>query len=56
MQMPSKYLIILKKVWIVFNYKIFELTLYKLGLIQNFFPGHGVLVIKIEITNKCISF
>jgi len=31
----SSYLDILKKVWIIFNYKIFKLTLYKLGLIPS---------------------
>jgi hypothetical protein len=31
----SSYLNILKKVWIIFNYKIFKLTLYKLGLIPS---------------------
>jgi hypothetical protein len=32
------------EIWIIFNYKIFELTLYNLGLILSLFPNHGVLV------------
>ncbi len=31
----SKYLDILEKIWIIFNYKIFKLTFYKLGLIPS---------------------
>jgi len=32
------------KAGIIFNYKIWKLTLYNLGLIQSFVPNHGVLV------------
>ncbi len=33
-----------KKIGTIFNYKVLELTLYNLGLIQSFIPNHGVLV------------
>ncbi len=36
---------ILTKVWIIFNHRFIELTLYHLGFIQSFFLGRRVLVI-----------
>jgi hypothetical protein len=39
-----KFLFVMKKVWIIFNYIIFQMSFYNLELIQNFFPDHKVLI------------